>query len=214
MLECHCYTFSSTKWCCIIIIRDSRTDGALQRQQDNGAKKDIDCREDRQKPGKRKEMERREGMRKIGGGTALTPACLFYLGAQHGYRCCAAPSHRDMTASLRSYTIPQTHTHTRSSSCCCLALLLLILSEHLSLSLSLWFTCTLSQSGFTQTHTHPHRHLTTHAPASCPPTIRLRPTGSACCSHTSSPAHSPSLSLINISLPSATQSQYQFVTVY
>lgn len=23
----------------------------------------------------------------------LTPACLLYLGAQHGYRCRAAPSH-------------------------------------------------------------------------------------------------------------------------
>lgn len=100
----------------------------------------------------RKEMRDEER----GGGTVLTPACLFYLGAQHGYRCCAAPSHRDMTASLCSHTIPQTHTqtHTPSASRCCLAPLLLILSEHLSLSPRL----TRTLSGFIRTHTHTHTH--------------------------------------------------------
>lgn len=133
--------------------RDSRTDGALQRQQDNErkGKKDLQgLQEEAEK--ERKEMRDEER----GGGTVLTPACLFYLGAQHGYRCCAAPSHRDMTASLCSHTIPQTHTqtHTPSASRCCLAPLLLILFEHLSLSPAhldtVWF--------HSDTHTHSFRN--------------------------------------------------------
>lgn len=75
------------------------------------------------------------------GGTALTPACLFYLGAQHGYGCCAAPSHRDMTASLCSHTAPLTCTHRlAAASPCCLAP-------------SLWASLAPPLS---RTHTHTH----------------------------------------------------------
>lgn len=60
----------------------------------------------------KKERQKNEAYMKDegkGGGTVLTPACLFYLGAQHGYRCYTAPSHRDMTASLCSHTTPHIH---------------------------------------------------------------------------------------------------------
>lgn len=124
-----------------------------------------------------------------GGGTVLTPACLFYLGAQHGYRCCAAPSHRDMTASLCFNTLSLSHTHTLSSpGRCCLALLLLILFVHLSPLLTLLHL----ESVCFHTHTHAHTRAYTHLQAlnhtlssSCPLSFRLTPplcpTGPACC---------------------------------
>lgn len=94
--------------------KSSRRLGAAE----TASERKMDCREDNKKQEsrerERKETERRGGMEKWGGGTVLTPACLFYLWAQHGYRCFAAPSHRDMTASLCSHTVP--HTVTRALS--------------------------------------------------------------------------------------------------
>lgn len=144
----------------------------------------------------------------------LTPACLFYLGAQHGYRCCAAPSHRDITASLCSHTIPQPHT--LNAYRCCLARLLLILFKHLS---SLAHCPALGHCLGLISHTHIHTHLkalnhtlSSSSPPSFHLTLPLSSTVPACCcSHI--PKALPTLSL-SLSLPCAAHFQYQFLTIH
>lgn len=81
--------------CVAGVSADSRTVGALQRQLDNRERREIRRSKGCGEGGKRWRAEgrRRGGSGAGGGGGELTPACLFYLGAQHGYRCCAAPSH-------------------------------------------------------------------------------------------------------------------------
>lgn len=124
----------------------------------------------------------------------LTPACLFYLGAQHGYRCCAAPSHRDMTASLCSHTIIQPHT--LNAPRCCLALLLLILFKHLSfLAHCPALGHCLSLISHTRAHLKALNHtLSSSSPLSLHLTLPLCSTVPACCcSHI--PKALPTLSL-------------------
>lgn len=81
-----------------------RTDAALQKKQDNKRKEEAGL-QSRQTQAWRKAKWKEESRdEERVGGTALTPACLLYLGAQHGYGCCVALSYRDMTASLCSHT--------------------------------------------------------------------------------------------------------------
>lgn len=171
--------------------RDSRTDGALQWQRDN---------ERRKKNGLQRRRRAEQGWRK--GGTALTPACLFYLGAQHSNRCRAAPFHWDMAASLCSHTIP----HTGSVAQAAASPRLLILSEHLSLSL---FLSALGHSVWSHTHTQMHLATHTHTHTSSPASICLCPTGSVLFTYLKPCLLSLSLLLINVSLPSAAQ-QHNF----
>lgn len=98
-----------------------RTDAALQKKQGNKRKEEagLQSRQTEARTKAKWKEEIRDEER--GGGTALTPACLFYLGAQHGYGSCAAPSYRDMTASLCSHTARLTYTHRLAASPCCLA---------------------------------------------------------------------------------------------
>lgn len=109
----------------------------------------------------RKEEAKEEENGEKGGGIALTPACLFYLGAQHGYGCCAAPSHRAMTASLCSHTLllpppPYTHPPTQRLS----PLPHPVRPHPLAASLPLIPLLHLG-SDFILSHTH--EHLSTHA---------------------------------------------------
>ena len=221
--------------------KDSRTDGAPQRQRETEGRKrwtaEKEKKRKRENGEKKKKKRKRDGER--GGGTVLTPACLFYLGAQHGYRCCAAPSHRDMTASLCSHTIPpthtqiHTHTHTRSAPHAAASPRYsssspsISLPFSLSLSLSLQLTVLhLDTSGFTHTHLHTNTHTHTHEAlkhtlpsflfVSLPLSVPLARRAVVLTYLEPCPLSlSLSLSLLAVSLPSAAaHSQYQFLTVY
>lgn len=153
-----------------------------------------------------------------GGGTVLTPACLFYLGAQHGYRCYTAPSHRDMTASLCSHTIPHIHALPAplavASPC--------YSSSSSSISLPGSQSCTLSD--FTLTHTYTHTlnlTLSSGSPLSFTsdsPSLSHWPSTLLFLTYLEPCLLSPSLSLwsvsLSVTLPSAAHSQYQFLTIY
>lgn len=134
--------------------------------------------------------EKRDG-EEGGGEIVLTPACLFYLRAQHGYGCCAAPSHRDMTASLCSHTIYST-THTQR-----LSLLPRPVTPHpIRASLSpadcpaVGHCLSLIHTHERTTHTSPYREVLNHTLLSSSPpsshfSLPLCPTGLVCCcSHT------------------------------
>lgn len=152
-----------------------------------------------------------------GGGTVLTPACLFYLGAQHGYRCYTAPSHRDMTASLCSHTIPHIHALPAplavASPC--------YSSSSSSISLPGSQSCTLSD--FTLTHTYTHTlnlTLSSGSPLSFTsdsPSLSHWPSTLLFLTYLEPCLLSPSLSLwsvsLSVTLPSAAHSQYQFLTI-
>lgn len=152
-----------------------------------------------------RKKRKRWKMEKKGGGIALTPACLFYLGAQHGYGCCAAPSHRAMTASLCSHTLllpPHTHTsiHTQRLS----PLPHPVRPHPLPASLPLIPLLYLG-SDFILRHLKHTRFPSTQL---CPPpSVSVPPARCVVVLSYVSPAHS-------LSLPSAAQAQYQFLTFY
>lgn len=141
-----------------------RTDAALQKKQDNKRKEEAGL-QSRQTEAWRKAKWKEESRdEERVGGTALTPACLLYLGAQHGYGCCVALLQRHDCIPLLTHTAPLTYTHRLAASPCCLAP-------------SLWASLAPPPTAHFDTHTHHGFH----------PSLLL------CCSYIAIPALSLSL---------------------